>query len=165
MYKKLIEVEVKNCSECPNSHWEEDTNPMGGNGWLVCKQLGSKALMESHGKGIDPRCPLPDVKAEKVYERTANINDEVLVKITEEGEKMWDSYYAGLFAGTTIDKPTIERDEEGYTKMQLHEMAFMFGSELYGGKWISAKGNTQIPIEPTFKFIEKKKRNIISTNK
>src|SRR3989338_1593554 len=69
-----------------------------------------------------------------------NFNDQVWVKITQEGEQVRDKYYKGL----KMETPPFEKDAEGWTKMQLHEVAQLFGSEMYNG-------NPHLPIETTFR--------------
>jgi hypothetical protein len=69
-----------------------------------------------------------------------NLNDKVLVKITPAGEQIRNNYFAGI----KMDTPAIERDSEGWTEMQLYEVANLFGAEMYNG-------NPRLPIEPTFR--------------
>lgn len=64
MSAKLINVEVEKCKECPASYWENDDDPMGGNGWLRCQILGRRIVQECWYKGIDPDCPLSDKDSE-----------------------------------------------------------------------------------------------------
>ncbi len=67
-------------------------------------------------------------------------NDEVWVKITPEGERTRDEYYQRL----KKEMPPIEKDAEGWTKIQLHEVAHLFGSQMYNG-------NPHLPIGITFR--------------
>jgi hypothetical protein len=80
-------------------------------------------------------------------ELIANFNDEVLVKITPTGEEMWNAVYART-RDLYPDAFPIQRDEEGYTKLQLHVIANIFGPAMYNG-------NPHLPIEPTFKYLPK----------
>jgi hypothetical protein len=77
----------------------------------------------------------------------ANFNDEVLVKITPAGEEMWDAAHAEV-RKTYPNAFPIARDEDGYTKLHLHEVANIFGPGMYNG-------NPRLPIKTTFKLIRK----------
>lgn len=79
--------------------------------------------------------------------RIGNFNDIVLVKITEHGERDWYDYYNSFLGEHPEHIPAIKRDDEGYTEMQLHEVAQVFGSKMY-------MGNTENPVEMTFKFVD-----------
>ena len=70
MTAKNISETIENCLDCPASFWEEDDNPMGGNGWLRCKKLGRRIVHECWYEGIDPECPL---------ENTQDTSQEVVV--------------------------------------------------------------------------------------
>jgi len=72
-----------------------------------------------------------------------NFNDEVFVKVTPLGEEMWNEYHADARAGDSTAFQ-LQRDDEGYTRMQLSEVAHIFGPGLTTG--------FDLPIEPTFKF-------------
>lgn len=84
-------------------------------------------------------------------ERTASFGDSVLIKITPEGEKVWDEYHRHSNEVSGHDLP-IDRDEEGYTEMQLYDVARIFGSKLWVGR--GGYSSRDWPIEPVFKFVE-----------
>ena len=73
-------------------------------------------------------------------EAIKNFNDQVWVKVTPDGERVREEYYESF----NIRAPELKRDEEGWTRMQLYEVAHFFGSEMY-------HGNDCLPIEMTFK--------------
>jgi hypothetical protein len=70
-----------------------------------------------------------------------SLNDQVLVKITQAGEKVRNKYFKKI----GMETPPLKRDEDGYTEMPLHEVCYIFGSELY-------MGNVSLPIEMRFKI-------------
>ena len=55
----IINKTITRCKDCPHMYWQEDDDPMGGNGWPCCNKLAEMILID-HRKDIDPRCPLPD---------------------------------------------------------------------------------------------------------
>lgn len=74
-------------------------------------------------------------RAEK-REGVHNINDNVWVKITRKGEQVFDEYYRQYeetLVKANVSLPRVERDPQGYTKMQLHEVMRIFGPHLYNG--------------------------------
>jgi hypothetical protein len=73
-------------------------------------------------------------------EAVKNFNDQVWVKVTAEGKRIREGYFKQL----GIEAPPLEQDSEGWTKMQLHEVANLFGREMY-------TGNPRLPIETTFR--------------
>ena len=70
---------------------------------------------------------------------TMDFNDSVWVKVTPHGKQFRKSYYKRL----GIKAPALERYAGGWTRMQLHEIAHLFGSEMYSS-------NPYCPIETTF---------------
>lgn len=94
---------------------------------------------------------LQPANTEKIFEAegpTRNLNDEVLVKVTPEGETAYQEYYRAVFKGSSVDIPTLERDADGYSRMQLWEVANIFGPHMYMG--------AALPIETELKFVEEK---------
>lgn len=82
-----------------------------------------------------------------------NFNDEVLVRITPTGEELWRRHYerlahyaAEIGLAAQFATPDIERDEEGYTRMQLNQVANIFGEAMFTG--------SPPPVETTFKFVQ-----------
>src|SRR3989344_5476195 len=71
-----------------------------------------------------------------------NLNDEVWIKVTEEGEQIRNDYYEEL--GT--EASPLKKDAEGWTGMQLHQVASLFGQEF------RARG-VGLPIETVFRTI------------
>ena len=69
-----------------------------------------------------------------------NFNDQVWIKVTQEGEQIRDKYYKGL----GVETPPLEKDAEGWTEMQLYEVANLFGGEMYNG-------SPHLLIETTFR--------------
>jgi hypothetical protein len=61
-----------------------------------------------------------------------NLNDEVLVKITPVGEKLWREHYEFL-RQHNIEPPAIERDDEGRTRIQLWVAMRIFGPAMANG--------------------------------
>jgi len=100
-----------------------------------------------------------DGKLEKVNrmpepEGVANFNDRVWVKITPEGERVWNEFYAkmkGIFDAAGTPVPKVERDADGWTQLQLHDVAHIFGSELYNGNPVS-------PVEMEFRTKDPSKK-------
>lgn len=67
-----------------------------------------------------------------------NFNDRVKVRITPEGEKLWNLWFERL----SLLPRAIERDADGYSEMQLWEVANIFGDGMYNG--------CTPPVEMTF---------------
>ncbi len=81
-------------------------------------------------------------------EREGNFNDYVLVKVTPAGEKIWDEHWAEV--RVIMGNPEagiLERDEDGFTKIQLWELANVFGPAM-------CNGSRALPVEMNFKFPE-----------
>lgn len=70
-----------------------------------------------------------------------NLNDEVKFKVTKEGEKIWEDYYMKL---KVKEIPKILKDRYGFTKMDLWEMAHIFGPSLIMGYLPPIEMNIQI---------------------
>lgn len=76
-----------------------------------------------------------------------NINEHVLVKLTDAGIKHWIKDYNDVFEPIgmtdyllTKEKILAKRLENGYWKFQFHELMQIFGSLMY-------IGNTNLPFE------------------
>ena len=87
-----------------------------------------------------------------------NLNDEVKVKLTQEGME----YYCNKHNSIYKDMPELlekykfeikdlylKQDKEGYIKFQLHELFLAFGSECYVGSGISYFDRNEILIKST----------------
>ena len=68
-------------------------------------------------------------QAGKNPETIKNFNDEIWVKVTPSGERVREEYYKRL----DMQTPALNRDAEGWTRMQIHEVAHLFGSEMHTG--------------------------------
>lgn len=82
----------------------------------------------------------------------ANFNDLVKVKITPAGERIWQAFHEEarsimrrLGKDHTFD---LERDEEGFTVLQLWQVAQIFGPHIN-------EYNVDLPFEMDFKFASK----------
>ena len=71
---------------------------------------------------------------------TININDFIKVKLTNKGKNIYHKFYTEIYDEIN-DKPNIDInrfypkvDDEGYTKMQLHEFMQIFGQYFGVGK-------------------------------
>lgn len=63
-----------------------------------------------------------------------NLNEEVLVKVTESGEQAWNEFHDPIRLFTKRpDSFPLKRDEEGYTKLQLWQVMRIFGPHMDGG--------------------------------
>jgi hypothetical protein len=82
--------------------------------------------------------------------REGNFNDEVLVRITPTGEAIWRDFYADareFYTSQGEPNPyVIERNEDGYTRIQIWQFATIFGAGMY-------HGNNTPPVEMGFKFV------------
>lgn len=58
-----------------------------------------------------------------------NLNRYWRIKILPIGEKMWEEHWLSF----GIQPPAIKRDEDGYTKMQAHEVCNIFGPRMVNG--------------------------------
>lgn len=66
MASKLIkQMIVENCKDCPYIYWEEDDDPMGGNGWARCNKLRRQISNKYFYEGIAPECPLSDTPKQR----------------------------------------------------------------------------------------------------
>jgi hypothetical protein len=70
-----------------------------------------------------------------------DFNNNVYVKVTPAGEQVRNEYFKKL----GIEAPPLEKDKEGWTKMQLWEVMGTFGREM-------RMGNVNLPLEMTFKI-------------
>lgn len=78
-------------------------------------------------------------------ETTRNFNNPVLIKVTEIGEQIWDDYHRE--ARILLKDPNafpLQRDDDGYTRMRLYDVASIFGPAMHAG--------VDLPIETEFKF-------------
>ena len=66
-----------------------------------------------------------------------NINDNVKVKLTDKGKEVLGKYWGGKMP----DWYANYHEGNGYYKFQLHELARIFGEELFNG-------NMNLPFEP-----------------
>ena len=101
-------------------------------------------MTQPHSLGFEQ---LPTSPEQTTDMETRNFNDYVLVKVTPAGEAMWDAARQRTREAYP-EAGRLERDEEGYTKMQLWEVAQYFGAAMYNG-------NPNLPLETTFKFPQK----------
>lgn len=53
-----------------------------------------------------------------------NLNDLVRVKILPKGQEIWNAYW------NRVGGFKIKRDRQGYTEMQIHTMASVFGPHM-----------------------------------
>jgi hypothetical protein len=70
------------------------------------------------------------------YEASFNINNNVKIQLTEEGIAHLKREHDKLFAMYGVSKPsfrTPEVDADGWSKFQMHEVMFNFGSLTYNG--------------------------------
>jgi hypothetical protein len=77
-----------------------------------------------------------------------NINDYVFVKLTPEGEKIYEDYwhqYDDIFTNMGYPTPPIKKDKDGYTKFQNWNFMQIFGSSFRIG--MGGPIETQIKIE------------------
>lgn len=91
---------------------------------------------------------------EKRPEGEANFNDEVWVKVTPAGEQAFNEHYAQFresFEKAQVPIPKLERGENGWTRMQLHQVAVIFGRHMY-------HSNQNPPLEMNFRTINPNKR-------
>ena len=100
----------------------------------------------------EDQVPLTEVAPE----REVSFNDEVLVRVLPEGEAIWNAHYAeAVRAFTDRGEPNpyvLQRDEEGYTRMLLWQVAYIYGPHIgYNGR--------ELPIEMNFKFPAKMRRD------
>ena len=89
------------------------------------------------------KCAYLNASSEQTKEKPEtirNFNDPVWIKITPAGERILEEYYKAL----NVKAPELKRDAEGFTEMQLWEVALIFGKEMYNGQ-------ADLPIEMTFK--------------
>lgn len=77
-----------------------------------------------------------------------NLNDTVLVKVTPDGERIWDESMADVLATFPQQEADylLQRDAEGYTRLPLHEVMRVFG-----GKAMPVGMGS--PIEAGFRFL------------
>ena len=78
-----------------------------------------------------------------------NINDYVKVKLTDEGKKIFNEFYADLFKGyhnsNELSKKAEEQlhtDKDGYVKFQIHEFMNIFGEHTTVGSLPVCETNT-----------------------
>lgn len=88
-------------------------------------------------------------------------SDEILVRVTPAGEAIWDKRQDDI-ARQFVDKSQftprkIERDEQGYTKMQLFQVANIFGEAM-------CNGNNNLPVEVQFKIPTEKTGDTVLKN-
>ena len=80
----------------------------------------------------------------------ASFNNPVLVKITPAGEKLWHEHHAASKElAESIGMPglyEITRDKDGYTRMQLWEVANIFGKAM-------SMGVVDLPVDMNFMFV------------
>jgi hypothetical protein len=55
---RIVCVKVHCCAKCPFIGWEEDREPMGGNGWPFCPKLNKRLDSAKYKKRVDPDCKL-----------------------------------------------------------------------------------------------------------
>lgn len=61
-----------------------------------------------------------------------NVNDEVLLRVTESGWRTYDEYWKPyLPPGMLRHRPPV--DAEGRTRLQLHEVMLVFGHRMHMG--------------------------------
>lgn len=83
--------------------------------------------------------------SEKTCETAFNLNDHVKVRLTEEGRRWLNANMPPDYIRYCIDPYT---DADGWTKMQLHQVANHFGPMLFNG-------NPTLPIEPAIIILTK----------
>lgn len=74
---------------------------------------------------------------------TFNLNDHVLVRLTEHGRKLHRDDYDKSKSPYPYKEP--EEDEQGWSKWQLWELMRAFGPHLYNG--------CELPFETTIEII------------
>lgn len=76
-------------------------------------------------------------------EMNFNLNDHVKVRITKEGRRILNETMPADYIKHCIDPYT---SDDGWTKMQLHQVAHIFGPALFNG-------NPALPIETSIILI------------
>jgi hypothetical protein len=73
-----------------------------------------------------------------------NINNYVLVKLTDCGRKILDDQHNELKKSLPDAEPLFKLDEDGWCKIQLWELMSIFGGHLFNG--------CRIPFETTIEL-------------
>ena len=66
-------------------------------------------------------------------EGVLNLSDPVWIKVNPKGEWIWNEYHASMkasYEAAGVPPPKLEKDEQGWTRLQLHEVMKIFGQHL-----------------------------------
>ena len=73
---------------------------------------------------------------EKQPEGVANFNDHVWVKVTAQGEKIYNAFYEARYGNAYrregADVPKLQRDTNGWSRFPMHQVLSIFGSHMNG---------------------------------
>lgn len=78
-----------------------------------------------------------------------NVNNYVLVKLTEQGRQIYFEHYSvgGMFKKMDKLLKTNEPDANGYSRFQLHDLMHIFGNYMGNGMSIAFETDILIPEE------------------
>jgi len=93
------------------------------------------------------------VAAERKRCRCVNLNDMVLIRLTDRGNKVFDQYYANLNL-CPDEYREMYRQPDGRYGMQLWEVMKIFGSECYMGPEIPIKTEIEVLEDPLFAAVQ-----------
>ena len=71
--------------------------------------------------------------------KDANLNDYIKVKLTDKGKQFYNDYYDN-------DPPTLDIDDEGYSKFQMWDFMRIFGEHIHMGGPMICETNVKIQI-------------------
>ena len=82
--------------------------------------------------------------------KDSNLNYYIKVRLTEDGKKAYQEYYADNIYGA----PGLQIDDEGYVKFQIHDFMHIFGKRLFMGATLPCETNCKIQVKDDWHFVK-----------
>jgi len=142
----IMKVFIKNIQYCSDCSYSGVNSACQAICLLVIDDTGFYRVLEL-GIPIQTWCPLKD-KEEQGNTIEFNLNDEVLVKLTDRGKWILRRNYEVVPGMVKLcgEYKEPDTDEEGWSKFQMHELMKEFGSSM------GAENSFNLPIETTIKL-------------
>lgn len=82
--------------------------------------------------------------------KDTNLNFYIKVRLTEDGKKIYQEYYANYNCGA----PGLKLDDEGYVEFQIYDFMHIFGKRLFMGAALPCATNCKIQVKDDWHYIK-----------
>lgn len=82
--------------------------------------------------------------------KDTNLNFYIKVRLTKDGKRVYQEYYAYY----NCDAPRLKFDDEGYVEFQIHDFMHIFGKRLFMGAALPCDTNCKIQVKDDWHYIK-----------